>query len=384
MRQNKVVLYTAVAGGVDGLIQHQYRSPRFDYVCFSDHPIDKPGIWEVRLMQESLSDDVRKAKYYKLFPNVLFPEYLYSIWVDGNIDILDNSLEKRVFELIDNDVLIAANIHPQRSCAYEEANACINMGKDNPEVILRQTDFMKANGFPRNAGLYALMIICRKNHSREVIQLMNEWWQMIEGFSRRDQISFMYVLYKSNMECTVLFKQDIYKDPAFYFKKHSTVFYAKLMLDTGSGYNYKDMIIQRFVTDGTSIIKMEFDLMDMFKVEQIRLFPFDTGVGGVKLTSIKLQGFDGQNKSIDIKSIRSNGVLQADGYFTFKTFGPIMDIPVSGRFQKIIISGVFKVESQLASKQIISRDLERIYASPFVKFSKVIFGLLRKFGAASK
>lgn len=379
MRRNKVVIYTAIAGGGDGLIQHQYRSPEFDYVCFSDCPIDEPGMWEVRLMQDTFLDDVRKAKYYKFFPNALFPDHLYSVWIDGNIDVLDNSLEKRVIELIDSDSLMAANIHPQRTCAYEEANACINLGKDDLGVILRQIDYMKTSGLPRDAGLYALMIIYRKHQNREVIHLMDEWWWMIENFSRRDQISFIYVLYKRNMNCEVLFERDIYADPAFSFKKHATVFYVKLMVDTGGGFNYKNMVTRRYVTDGASLIEMEFDLSDMPEFERIQLYPFDTGVGGVKLNSISLQDFDCQDIRVDIKKIRSNGILQADGYLTFKTFGPTIDIPVSGCFQKIVISGIFKVENQVVSKQIISRELERVNSVPFVKFGKEAFSLLRKF-----
>ena len=384
MKHNKVVIYTAIAGGIDDLIQHKYRSPEFDYVCFSDRPVDEPGMWDVRLIEGSQLDDVRKAKYYKLFPHELFPEYLYSVWVDGNIDVLDDTLENRVLELISNDTLIAANIHPHRSCSYEEANACVSMGKDDTEVILRQVDFMESNGFPRDLGLFAMMLICRKHQERKVIQLMVDWWWMIQNFSRRDQISFMYVLFKNNMNCAVLFKQDIYNDPAFSFKKHSKIIYAKLMVDTGDGFSYKNMIIQRFLAKKESITEMSFDLGKISKVKRLRLYPFDTGVGRIKLLSIDLYSFDNQLVNIEMRNIKSNGFLMKDGYIAFQTFNPTIEILVNDWVGKIVVSGIFSIEKEMVSKQIISNKLEMIHKSFFWKLREAALWLPRNLYALSK
>ncbi len=377
MKQNRVVVYTAIAGGVDDLIQHKYRSLDFDYVCFSDRPIDEPGTWDVRIMEESQLDDVRKAKFYKLFPHELFPEYLYSIWVDGNIDILDDSLEKRAQELIDDNALIAANVHPQRNCAYEEMNACISMGKDDAETILRQADFMESNGFPRNVGLYAMGVIYRQHQNCKVIQLMDDWWWMIKNFSRRDQISFMYVLYKNNMNCDVLFKKNIYNNPAFSIKKHSRVIYAKLMIDMGDGFNYKNMIIQRFVAKENTTTEITFDFGEISKIERLRLSPFDTGVGRVKIIGIVLHGFDNQITNINIKKIKYNGFIKG-GYTVFHTFNPIFDIPINGWVKKIVVSGIFNIEKEMVGKQIISNELERIHIAFLGKLRKAILWLPRK------
>ena len=379
MTRNKVVIYTAIAGGGDNLIQHKYKSPDFDYICFSDRPMQASGIWEVRQMPESYLDDVRKAKYYKLFPHELFSEYLYSVWVDGNIDILDDSLERRVYNLIETDVLMAANIHPYRKCAYEEANACIVMGKDSPEAIMRQVDFMKSNGFPREQGLYALMVIFRKHHDSEVEKLMDRWWWMIKKFSRRDQISFMYVLYESNMKIDVLFEQDIYSDPAFSFKRHSVSFFSKLAIDTGDGFNYKNMSVKRFTTNEKSKIEMEFYLDGVTAVKRARFYPFDTGVGSVKLENISFQDVEGRNCQVNLKKVISNGTLRLDGSFAFKNFLPVVDIPVSGQIQKIIISGIFKVENEATSKQIISAELEKGRLSLLRRFGNLVLNSLRRF-----
>jgi hypothetical protein len=377
MRQNKVVIYTAIAGGVDDLIQHSYRSEDFNYVCFSDRPIDNPGIWEVRLMKKSQLDDVRKAKYYKLFPHELFSEYQHSVWVDGSIDIRDDSLEKKVFALIRDSALIAANVHPHRTCSYEEANACISMGKDDAETILRQVDFMKSNGFSQDLGLYELMIIYRRHQDRKVIKLMADWWWMIKTFSRRDQISFMYALNKNHMVCTKLFEQDIRTNPAFSLKKHSTFFYAKMMVDTGNGYNYKNMVIKRFAAKKNSIIEMGFDLGNIHKIKRIRFTPFNTGVGKIKLTGITLESSNDQLINIESKNLKSNGFQEGD-YVVFHTFNPIFEAQVDSWAWKIIVSGIFDIENETESRQIISNMLKMMQASVFWKMRKAILWLSRE------
>ena len=138
--KNKIVIYTAIAGDYDKLIQHTYKSDNFDYVCFTDQRIENSGMWDIRPLDFNSLDNVRNAKYYKVFPNKLFPDYNYSLWIDGNIDILNNNLEKRIKELVDFEAIISANTHAKSNCAYQEAYVCITESKDNPEIILKEIE----------------------------------------------------------------------------------------------------------------------------------------------------------------------------------------------------------------------------------------------------
>jgi hypothetical protein len=378
MKRNKVVIYTAIAGGIDNLIQHSYRSPYFDYVCFTDRPVGESGMWEIRLIEENYLDEVRKAKFYKVFPQNFFPEYQSSIWIDGNIDVVGPDLEKRVMELMSEDTLIATNIHPHRNCIYEEANACLRMGKDEPEPILRQIDFMRSAGFPEDIGLYEMGLIYRKHLDQKVVQLMNDWWWMIKTFSRRDQLSFMYVLYKSNIGCVQFFQNDVRSHPSFSLKPHGRVFYSMLMVDTGTGFNDKEIFIQRCVVNDTSVIEITFTLNKLMIIKRLKLVPFDTGVGKIKLSSIVLESSGNRFTNLDLNKVTFNGALQKDGFIEFKTFDPIFNIPVNGQVSKVIVTGQFKVESKITSERIISREIEDIHNSYAWKLGNLILWLPRK------
>ena len=51
---------------------------------------------------------------------------------------------------------------------------------------------------PQNYGLAETNILYR-NHSQNIINLMEEWWEMIKNYSKRDQLSFTYILWKNGI-----------------------------------------------------------------------------------------------------------------------------------------------------------------------------------------
>ena len=98
-KKPKIVVYTAVADGYDTIRGHSYVSDQFDYVFSADSFIaDRNAYhWDIRPMIEfDHSDPTMKARYYKLHPHLLFPDYDFSIWIDGTWDISGPHLEKMV------------------------------------------------------------------------------------------------------------------------------------------------------------------------------------------------------------------------------------------------------------------------------------------------
>ena len=65
----KMVVYTAITGNYDELVTPSVINPKFDYVCFTDNPNLKSNCWDIRLMEESELDGIRKARRYKILPH---------------------------------------------------------------------------------------------------------------------------------------------------------------------------------------------------------------------------------------------------------------------------------------------------------------------------
>ena len=193
---NRIAIYTAVTNSLDKIHEPKQQDSNADYYLFTDNTkgIDT-NVWNVKEINFTYRDPRRLAKIFKLFPHYLFPNYEYSIWIDANMEIT-NDLEELINKYLDNEKYIAFFLHGKRSCIFEEADYCIKWGNDNKDVINKQIIRYKKQGYPVNNGLIGGRFIIRKHNDVRCNELMNKWWNEIEKFSCRDQISFNYVCWE--------------------------------------------------------------------------------------------------------------------------------------------------------------------------------------------
>ena len=196
------VVYTCITGGYDSITQHSYQNLNWDYVCYTDNfemiKAKKIGIWEIRPLAYNKLDNIRNARWHKTHPHKLFPEYKYSIWIDGNIDVLDSELYKKSQKLINSKYCIFAYKHPFRDCVYDEADAVINLKKDFPNIVKKEVKYLEKQNFPKHFGLNETGVLIRKH--LQCTETMELWWWLIKQFSRRDQLSFNFALWKNNLK----------------------------------------------------------------------------------------------------------------------------------------------------------------------------------------
>lgn len=205
----KGIIYTCITGDYDMLMEHSFIDPMWDYVCFTDSrylqkKINKNSIWNTKPLVFNELDDVRNARWHKLHAHDLFLEYQKSIWVDANVNIISQGFFSDVEKVIKNKQKISIPIHPDRKCIYEEYETCVQLGKDRLETMKDQVNIIKKDKFPRNYGLFETNIIYREHHDEGIIRLMLEWWWWIENYSRRDQLSLTYVLWKNGYKINPL------------------------------------------------------------------------------------------------------------------------------------------------------------------------------------
>ena len=197
----KLVVYTCISGGYDNLISHKYTNPDCEYVCFTDNKKlvsrGKAGQWNIRPMVFSETDPVRNARWHKTHPHVLFRDYEQSLWIDASIDVMGpqifNAWKK-------SRQLIMTVKHSDRDCIYPEFDACLDWGKDSPEAINKTRQFILSQQMPTGYGLAETGIMFRRHHQPRVVKIDEQWWDMIKSYSRRDQLSFTYVLWKNKVK----------------------------------------------------------------------------------------------------------------------------------------------------------------------------------------
>ena len=110
MSKNKII-YTCITGDYDELLNHTFISSDWDYVCFSDNmgiKNKKNSQWIIRPLCFDKLDNARNQRWHKIHPHILFPEYEVSLWVDGNVDILNSKIFSDIEMALKKNYLICS------------------------------------------------------------------------------------------------------------------------------------------------------------------------------------------------------------------------------------------------------------------------------------
>ncbi|MBO8425667.1 MAG: DUF616 domain-containing protein [Proteobacteria bacterium] len=204
----KKVVYTCITGGYDNVPKYSYVDGTWDYVLYTDNQdlinAGKIYHWIVRPLQFSNLDNVRNARWHKVNAHILFPEYDCSLWIDANISVSNSHLFEKCAQYIDNDINIAVPLHPVRKCIYDEAYIIIKSKIDTKKVVNKEIKFLKSSKYPRNNGLHETGILFRQHNN--IIKMLNDWWNMISLYSKRDQLSFDFVAWKNQVKITDMYE----------------------------------------------------------------------------------------------------------------------------------------------------------------------------------
>ncbi len=222
--EHRVAVYTCIIGDYDQFTLPACKPDNIDYFAIADRPPLADSPWnflDVSDIRKNLSGltHAEQSRWYKMHPHRLFPDYSYSIYLDGNITPISD-LTEWIHRI--GPCGIATHRHPYRNCVYQEAQAILQRGKDTQERIDRQVRFMIEADFPKSYGLADCGIIARRHHHPFCIDLMEQWWREFLAHSRRDQMSFPYLLFKNGVrmeEVTTLGGNRMYND-AFYISEH--------------------------------------------------------------------------------------------------------------------------------------------------------------------
>ena len=196
------VIYTVLVGGYDDVLQPKVVDDRFDYVLFSnDFKETKQGVWTVREIPRVVeNDNKRLSRYPKTHPETLLADYKASLYIDANIQILDQWVYDRFIELYSQNIEFAGIqlVLTGRDCIYEHSFDMCQALLEHDYVAIRQCHRLYELGFPRHFGLNENNVLFRI-HNDKMKATDEEWWDWILNYSSRDQFSFMYCLWKNGV-----------------------------------------------------------------------------------------------------------------------------------------------------------------------------------------
>lgn len=195
----ETVVYTVLFGAVDRILDPLVFPDNIHYFIITDQDLPENSPWKkidasASLPAEIADDPVLCSRWYKMHPEILFPEFEASIYIDANILVtsdltpLTAGLDQFPFTMFR---------HRTRDCAYQEIQACLAQKKASRQNLMMDKKRLEERALPEHWGLLEAPVIVRKHNDPLCRRIMDEWWKdFCEGASRRDQIALMDCLWQ--------------------------------------------------------------------------------------------------------------------------------------------------------------------------------------------
>lgn len=212
----KRLIYTAVFGEYDRVYPPVRPEPDMDYLIVTDRAgMEVPG-WKTMAADSSAFASTTAAnRYYKMLIHRLVPGYDASLYIDGNIRLLD-ATAPLFDELERSEAALAAFAHPRRSTVAEEAQAVIELAKvGDAAAVRKEVSHYRADGFPDTIRLIEGTVLLRNHRRPDLGPAMELWWRLFGEHLTRDQLSLPYAIWKTGLSVHLL--EGSFRNPNPYF-----------------------------------------------------------------------------------------------------------------------------------------------------------------------
>ena len=227
-----IVVYTVISGDYDKkLIEPKLIDKGINYYCFTDNTSFKSKTWKVLPIENrlNLERNDQISRYYKFFSHKILPNHDISIYIDGNIEI-KCSLYPIINAFNESNRCFGCLKHSQRDNLLQEIIACHSLQKfkhDDKQRIFDQVRFYEEENFSLLSPLYAAGVLIKKNNN-ETTKLVETWWNVVQSYTCRDQLSLPYALWKTNVIPHVISLDILSENPYFMRIPHTTSFFYHL------------------------------------------------------------------------------------------------------------------------------------------------------------
>ena len=202
--QQKVVVYTSIFGGYDKILEPLCVDENCEYYIFTDQNVPETSIWkkvDASLIPDYCDTPAKKNRYVKMFPHKLF-DCLYSIYIDGNLQLVGHPSQLIQKKLNECKTGIGMHLAPRENCIYEEAKNVCHVGKISKSEKKQVLTLYKNSKMPRHFGMCECNVIVRNHNNVNMKQLMEKWWKYYLEGVKRDQLYFTYTVYTSGFKFT--------------------------------------------------------------------------------------------------------------------------------------------------------------------------------------
>lgn len=143
-----------------------------------------------------------EAKFPKLIPHVLIPDYDVVLWIDAQVQILAKDYLEMMLDSL-GTAEYSFIPHWIRDCIYDEIVAMYQeqFEKYNGSRSKEQVEYYRTQGMPNHFGLWAGTSWIRQNRSQKSCDIGSRWFNEdiqwnTKTYSSNDQLALAYIIWK--------------------------------------------------------------------------------------------------------------------------------------------------------------------------------------------
>jgi len=212
--KKKILVYTALFGKNDKLIEPVRILNNIDYICITNNKKLKSDFWKF-IYVKSIYKNKKLNRYYKINYLKFFYNYNYSIYIDSNLFFFANP-NTLIKKYISKKYFFALPQHRYRNTLFQEIETVYKNNLMKKKKILNfKNKILKEdiNWLTENR------MIIRNHKSKKLQKLSKKWWKFYTNGITRDQVSFPYVCEMLNTRPNII-KSSVGHNNIFFVKPH--------------------------------------------------------------------------------------------------------------------------------------------------------------------
>lgn len=199
----KIAIYTCITNDYDDPPNISYLESNVDYFLITDKKYEEPILNGFKVINVDdcvplfMTNPKDINRYCKSHGAKIFKKYDFSIYFDGNIDIVGPITN--CISLAQKSGL-AFHKHPFVSDAYHELFRVYAANRISKSESIATAKWLFEEGYPRNVLCLDCNVIVCDNRNSFAVNLLDEWFRLyMSGAAKRDQIYMSYLLWKKKI-----------------------------------------------------------------------------------------------------------------------------------------------------------------------------------------
>ena len=217
----KICVYTCITGDYDNLKEIKNKEKNIDYYCFTNNKNIKSKTWKIEYIEDKeLSNIILARKVKILGTNYINNNYDILLWMDAAVEFR-KPINDFINEYLSDDDSFVCFKHGLRNKISDEMNACLRFRKESIDNIEKLKKYYKSEKYLDNNGLIESTVYIKRPKDEKVIETMKLWFDMVKNYTKRDQLSFNYCIYKTGLKVKWI-NEYVFNNDWFKWHQHSS------------------------------------------------------------------------------------------------------------------------------------------------------------------